>query len=92
MQVPARIYATENMIEAIRNDNAPEQAANVAHLQLRIGPPPISQAVPPHRDNGPHDPTRFYRVQAVGFNDQPGDGAASSGSGYSVTAIVTMSR
>jgi len=32
MQVPARIYATENMIEAIRNDNAPEQAANVAHL------------------------------------------------------------
>jgi tRNA-splicing ligase RtcB len=30
--VPARIYATENMIEAIRGDNAPEQAANVAHL------------------------------------------------------------
>lgn len=32
MRVPARIYATENMIDAIRNDNAPEQAANVAHL------------------------------------------------------------
>jgi len=32
MQVPARIYATEKMIDAIRNDNAPEQAANVAHL------------------------------------------------------------
>jgi tRNA-splicing ligase RtcB len=32
MRVPARIYATENMIEAIRGDNAPEQAANVAHL------------------------------------------------------------
>ncbi len=32
MRVPARIYATENMIDAIRSDNAPEQAANVAHL------------------------------------------------------------
>lgn len=32
MRVPARIYATENMIDAIRNDNAPVQAANVAHL------------------------------------------------------------
>lgn len=32
MRVPARIYATENMIDAIRGDNAPEQAANVAHL------------------------------------------------------------
>lgn len=32
MRVPARIYATDNMINAIRNDNAPEQAANVAHL------------------------------------------------------------
>ncbi len=32
MRVPARIYATQNMIEAIRNDNAPVQAANVAHL------------------------------------------------------------
>ena len=32
MQVPARIHATEKMIDAIWNDNAPEQAANVAHL------------------------------------------------------------
>lgn len=32
MRVPARIYATEDMIDAIRGDNAPEQAANVAHL------------------------------------------------------------
>lgn len=32
MRVPARIYATENMIDAIRSDNAPVQAANVAHL------------------------------------------------------------
>ncbi|MFQ5707517.1 MAG: RtcB family protein [bacterium] len=32
MKVPARIYATANMIDAIRGDNAPEQAANVAHL------------------------------------------------------------
>lgn len=32
MRVPARIYATENMLDAIRSDNAPEQAANVAHL------------------------------------------------------------
>ena len=32
MRVPARIYATETMLEAIRADKAPEQAANVAHL------------------------------------------------------------
>ncbi len=32
MRVPARIYATEDMIDAIRADNAPEQAANVAWL------------------------------------------------------------
>ncbi len=32
MRVPARIYATDKMIDAIRSDNAPEQAANVAYL------------------------------------------------------------
>jgi tRNA-splicing ligase RtcB len=32
MRVPARIYATAKMLEAIRNDNAAQQAANVAHL------------------------------------------------------------
>ncbi len=32
MRVPARIYATPKMLDAIRNDNAPQQAANVAHL------------------------------------------------------------
>ncbi len=32
MRVPARIYATPQMIEHIRSDNAPQQAANVAHL------------------------------------------------------------
>jgi tRNA-splicing ligase RtcB len=32
MRVPARIYATDKMIDAIRSDNAPEQTANVAHL------------------------------------------------------------
>ncbi|RMF69227.1 MAG: RtcB family protein [Calditrichaeota bacterium] len=32
MRVPARIYATADMIDAIRSDNAPVQAANVAHL------------------------------------------------------------
>ncbi len=32
MRVPARIYATQKMLEQIRNDNAPQQAANVAHL------------------------------------------------------------
>lgn len=32
MRVPARIYATENMLPAILSDNAPQQAANVAHL------------------------------------------------------------
>lgn len=32
MRVPARIYATPGMLEQIRTDKAPEQAANVAHL------------------------------------------------------------
>ncbi|KAA3619869.1 MAG: RtcB family protein [Calditrichaeota bacterium] len=32
MNVPARIYATENMLDSILKDNAPEQAMNVAHL------------------------------------------------------------
>ena len=32
MRVPARIYATRSMMEDIRADRAPEQAANVAHL------------------------------------------------------------
>ncbi len=32
MRVPARIYATEKMMGAIQSDNAPVQAANVAHL------------------------------------------------------------
>jgi len=32
MRVPARIYATERMLPAIRSDKAPEQAAHVAHL------------------------------------------------------------
>jgi tRNA-splicing ligase RtcB len=32
MRVPARIYATESMLSAIRDDNATVQAANVAHL------------------------------------------------------------
>ena len=32
MRVPARIYATEKMLPQILADNAPQQAANVAHL------------------------------------------------------------
>ena len=32
MRVPARIYATEEMLAQIVRDKAPEQAANVAHL------------------------------------------------------------
>ena len=32
MRVPARIYATRAMMEDIRSDQAPRQAANVAHL------------------------------------------------------------
>ena len=32
MRVPARIYATEEMIAQIVHDKAPQQAANVAHL------------------------------------------------------------
>jgi len=32
MRVPARLYATERMLEDILSDNAPQQAANVAHM------------------------------------------------------------
>ena len=32
MRVPARIYATAKMLDAIRDDQAAQQAVNVAHL------------------------------------------------------------
>ena len=32
MRVPARLYATEGMLEDIRADDAPQQAINVAHM------------------------------------------------------------
>jgi|ERR1700736_476392 hypothetical protein len=32
MRVPARIYATEAMLPQLLGDNAPQPAANVAHL------------------------------------------------------------
>ena len=32
MRVPARIYATEKLLDAILHDKAPEQAVNVARL------------------------------------------------------------
>jgi tRNA-splicing ligase RtcB len=32
MRVPARLYASEPMLEEILSDNAPQQAANVAHM------------------------------------------------------------
>src|SRR5574341_2062273 len=37
MLVPARIYATEKMLKDILADNAPQQAANVAHLPGIVG-------------------------------------------------------
>ncbi|MGH7494961.1 MAG: intein-containing RctB family protein [bacterium] len=37
MLVPARIYATEKMLKNILADNAPQQAANVAHLPGIVG-------------------------------------------------------
>ncbi|RLF47534.1 MAG: RNA-splicing ligase RtcB [Thermoplasmata archaeon] len=37
MRVPALIYASEEMLPAIRKDNAPEQAANVATLPGIVG-------------------------------------------------------
>ncbi|MDZ7261105.1 MAG: RtcB family protein [candidate division KSB1 bacterium] len=32
MRVPGRIYASERMVQTIRQDNSPQQVANVAHL------------------------------------------------------------
>lgn len=43
MRVPARLYATERMLEDILEDNAPQQAANVAHMPGIIG---ASMAMP----------------------------------------------
>ena len=37
MRAPARIYASESMIEQIKNDNAPEQLANVSTLPGLVG-------------------------------------------------------
>jgi tRNA-splicing ligase RtcB len=37
MRVPARLYATEQMLDDILSDNAPQQAANVAHMPGIVG-------------------------------------------------------
>ncbi len=37
MRVPARIYATEKLLDAILQDNGPQQAVNVAHLPGIVG-------------------------------------------------------
>ena len=43
MRVPARLYASEPMLADILSDNAPQQAANVAHLPGIVG---ASMAMP----------------------------------------------
>ena len=43
MRVPARVYAFERMIPKIREDNAPKQMSNVAHLPGIVG---YSMAMP----------------------------------------------
>ncbi len=43
MRVPARLYATEEMLEDILEDDAPQQAANVAHMPGIVG---ASMAMP----------------------------------------------
>jgi len=78
MRVPARLYATEEMLEDILEDDAPQQAANVAHMPGIVG---ASMAMPDiHWGYG-------FPIGGVAAFD-PDDGVISPGGvGYDVNCL-----
>ena len=83
MRVPARLYATEEMLEDILEDDAPQQAANVAHMPGIVG---ASMAMPDiHWGYG-------FPIGGVAAFD-PDDGVISPGGvGYDVNCLSGDSR
>ncbi|MFB6247693.1 MAG: RtcB family protein, partial [Salinibacter sp.] len=83
MQVPARLYATEPMLEDIRSDDAPQQAANVAHMPGILG---ASLAMPDiHWGYG-------FPIGGVAAFD-PDDGVISPGGvGYDINCLSGDTR
>ena len=81
MRVPARLYATERMLEDILSDDAPQQAANVAHMPGIIG---ASLAMPDiHWGYG-------FPIGGVAAFD-PDDGVISPGGvGYDINCGVRL--
>ena len=81
MQVPARLYATEAMLEDILSDDAPQQAVNVAHMPGIVG---ASLAMPDiHWGYG-------FPIGGVAAFD-PEDGVISPGGvGYDVNCGVRL--
>ena len=83
MRVPARLYATEAMLEDILSDDAPQQAANVAHMP---GIVEASMAMPDiHWGYG-------FPIGGVAAFD-PHDGVISPGGvGYDINCLSGSSR
>ena len=83
MRVPARLYATERMLKDILSDDAPQQAANVAHMPGIIG---ASLAMPDiHWGYG-------FPIGGVAAFD-PDDGVISPGGvGYDINCLSGNSR
>ena len=83
MRVPARLYATEAMLEDILSDDAPQQAANVAHMP---GIVTASLAMPDiHWGYG-------FPIGGVAAFD-PDDGVISPGGvGYDINCLSGDSR
>ncbi len=83
MRVPARLYATEEMLEDILSDDAPQQAANVAHMP---GIVEASLAMPDiHWGYG-------FPIGGVAAFD-PDDGVISPGGvGYDINCLSGNSR
>ena len=83
MRVPARLYATEPMLEDILSDDAPQQAANVAHMPGILG---ASLAMPDiHWGYG-------FPIGGVAAFD-PDDGVISPGGvGYDINCLSGDSR
>ena len=78
MRVPARLYASESMLDDIRSDDAPQQAINVAHMPGIVG---ASLAMPDiHWGYG-------FPIGGVAAFD-PDDGVISPGGvGYDINCL-----
>ena len=83
MRVPARVYASERLLSAVRNDQSLEQACNVAHLPGIVG---ASLAMP-----DVHEGYGFPIGGVAAFDAE--DGVISPGGvGYDINCGVRLMR